>query len=236
MFGPHAKPGSVRRRHIKRDCLRDRGKEFDLRITRLDRHQVHLRAADEFGNELVLRQVVQCARTAGLHDLALIQDDDSVCQRHRLDLVMRHIDSGDAKLFMKARDFQPHIHPQRGVEIRQRLIKQEPFRFANDGAADGDTLALTARKLLWQPVEKRLEAQDFRHLLNAAVDLGLADTCRLQREPDIGRHIHMRVQRVGLEHHRQATLGRQPVGHVIAINLDRSDRGILEAGKNAQKR
>ena len=45
------------------------------------------------------------------------EHDDPVGQRHRLGLVVRDIDHGDAELLVQARDLDPHLHPQLGVEI-----------------------------------------------------------------------------------------------------------------------
>jgi hypothetical protein len=36
---------------------------------------------------------------------------------------------------------------QLGVEVRERLVEQEHLRVADDGAAHGDPLALSAREL-----------------------------------------------------------------------------------------
>jgi hypothetical protein len=41
-------------------------------------------------------------------------------------------------------DLGAHLHPQFGVEIRQRLVEQEHLRIADDGTAHGDALALAA--------------------------------------------------------------------------------------------
>ncbi len=48
---------------------------------------------------------------------------------------------------MQARDLDPHLDAQLGVEIGERFVEQEHLRLAHDGAADGDALALAAGEL-----------------------------------------------------------------------------------------
>jgi hypothetical protein len=50
-------------------------------------------------------------------------------------------------------DLDAHLHAQRGVEVRQRLVEQEDLGVAHDGAADGDALALAAGQLPWPAVK-----------------------------------------------------------------------------------
>ena len=58
------------------------------------RHEIHLRRADEAGDELVGRLVVEIERRAHLLDPARAQHDDLVGHRHRLDLVVRDVHHG----------------------------------------------------------------------------------------------------------------------------------------------
>ena len=74
-----------------------------------------------------------------------------VGQRHRLDLVMGDIDGAgrgaEVAVLQTWRSRSACLHPQRRVEIGERLVEQERRRLAHDGAADGDALALAAGKL-----------------------------------------------------------------------------------------
>ena len=54
----------------------------------LRRQEIHLRRADEAGDEKVYGMMVELERRSRLLDVAGIQDDDLVGQSHRLDLVM----------------------------------------------------------------------------------------------------------------------------------------------------
>ena len=105
------------------------------------------RRADEAGNEWVGRLIVKLARRANLLNEAVAQDDDAVGQRHRLNLIVGDVDHGDAEIAMQFGDLHPHLRPQLGVEVRQRLVEQKELGVAHDGAPDRDALALPAREL-----------------------------------------------------------------------------------------
>ena len=98
---------------------------------------------------------------------------------------------------------------QRRVEVRERLVEEEGGRVAHDGAADRDALALAAGELAGAAIEVVGQVQDARrrcaHLL---VDRRLVLAGHLEREGDVLADRHVRVERVGLEHHRELALGR----------------------------
>ena len=48
-------------------------------------------------------------------------------------------------------------------------------------------------------------------------------------------HRHMRIERIGLEHHGELALGRGGVGHVLAVEQDLAGGGVLEAGDQPEQ-
>jgi ABC-type sugar transport system ATPase subunit len=84
-----------------------------------DRHRehVHLRRADEAGDELVDRIVVERLRRRHLLDMAVLHHHDPVGHRHRLDLIMGHINEGRIEAFVQFGDFGPHCATQLGVKV-----------------------------------------------------------------------------------------------------------------------
>ena len=106
--------------------------------------------------------MVEVERRADLLDAALAEDDDAVGHGHRLDLIVRHIDDRRFEIAVQLGKLDPHLHAQRRVEVRQRLVEQENLGVAHDGAADGDALALAAGKLAGLAIEQRLELEDSR--------------------------------------------------------------------------
>ena len=115
--------------------------------------QVHLRRADEAGDEEVLRGLVELHRRADLLDVAGVQHHDLVGHGHRLDLVVGDVDHRGAELLVQLGDLEPHGAAQRRVEVGERLVEEEGRGLADDGAADRDALALAAGELAGAALE-----------------------------------------------------------------------------------
>ncbi len=137
-----------------------------------DRHEVHARAADEARHVHVHRVVVDFPRWRNLLQDAILHDRDPVAHGHRLDLVVRDIDEGGAQALMQLLQLDPGLHPQHRVQVGEGLVEQEHPRLADDGAAEGDALALAARELAGFPFEQGVELEDSARLFDARLDLG----------------------------------------------------------------
>ncbi len=120
---------------------------------------------------------------------------------------------------MQSGDFDAHLRAQPGVEIGQRLVEQENLRLAHDGAADGDALPLAPGQFLRPAVKQILELQYAGSLGNLAVDLGPGDAEHLQGEAHVFGNRHVRIERVGLEHHGDAAVGdkQRDVAHGLDL-------------------
>ena len=197
---------------------------------------VHLRRADELGDELVRRPVVQLQRRADLLDHAVAQHHDAVGQRHRLDLVVRDVDRGRAQVAVQLGDLDARLAAQRRVEVGQRLVEQEDLGRTHDGAADRDPLALAARQVLRRAVQVLRQVQDLGRAADLLLDLGLVDVGQPQRKRHVVGHAHVRVQRVALEHHRQVALARRQLGDVAPVELDAAAADLGQPGDHAQQR
>src|SRR5205807_5829455 len=103
------------------------------------------------------------------------------------------------QLPLQARDLRPHLHPQLGVEIRERLVEEEDRGLAHDRAAYRDALALAAGELLRLAVEILAETEDRRGLADQARHLGRRRLADLEPELEVLAHRHVRVERVALE-------------------------------------
>ena len=95
--------------------------------------------------------------------------------------------------------------------------------------------ALAAGKLARPAVEIGGEVEHRRGRLDLLRDLGLRHPGHLQPEADIAAHAHMRVERVGLEHHGQAALRRRQVDDVEAVDADDAARDVFEPGDQPQQ-
>ena len=60
---------------------------------------------------------------------------------------MGDIYEGGLQSLMKLRDFGAGLNAQLGVQVRERLVKEENLGLTNNGSTESDTLALPTRKL-----------------------------------------------------------------------------------------
>ena len=58
----------------------------------------------------------------------------------------------------------------------------------------------------------------------------------LQAEAQVLLDAHMRIERVGLEHHRHAARRRQQMVAALAVDVDLAGAHLLEAGDHPQQR
>ena len=135
--------------------------------------QVHCWRTDEAGDEAIHRQVVQILWRADLLQLPVAHHGDPRSHRHRLDLVVRHIDDGGLQTRMQAQDLGARLHAQLCVKVGERLVHQEDGRLAHDRAPEGDALALATGELLRLAGEELGEVKDRCRLVDAALDLAL---------------------------------------------------------------
>ena len=99
------------------------------------------------------RPVVELERRADLLDPPGVHHHDLVGHRHRLDLVVGDEDRGGPEPLVQLLDLGAHLHPELGVEVRQRLVEQEHLRVAHDRAPHRHPLALAAGELARVAVE-----------------------------------------------------------------------------------
>ena len=120
--------------------------------------------------------------------------------------------------------------------LRQRLVEQERLGLLDDGAADGDALALAARQLRGRRSSKMRDLQDVGGAGDARGDLGLRQPLVLEAEAQVLVDAHVRVERVGLEHHGHAARRRHQMVAARAVDIDLAVADVLEAGDHAQQR
>jgi hypothetical protein len=133
---------------------------------------------------------------------------------------------GVRELLLELADLDAHLHAQGSIEVRQRLIEQEHLGIANDGAADGDALPLAAGQGLGQALQILRQLQLARGGLDLLPDLSLGQALQLERVGHVVEHIHVRIERVTLEHHGDAALARRYVVDDPPVDLEvaRGDR------------
>ena len=139
----------------------------------LHRAEVHRGRADEAGHEHVRRPLVELARWPALLQVPVVQDGDAVAERHRLGLVVRHVDGRDPEVGLQRRDVCAHLHAELRIEVRQRLVHQEDARHAHDRPPHGHALALPARELAGLRSRNSVSPSSFATSLHALLAFGL---------------------------------------------------------------
>src|SRR6185503_11910026 len=151
------------------------------------------------------------------------------------DLIVGDVDHGGLELLVEASQLGAHRDAQGGVEVGQRFVEQEDLGAAGDRAADRDALALAARELLGQALEQVLDLEHARGVADALLGVGLVGLGELEAERHVVVHVHVGVERVGLEHHRDAAPRRLDLGHALAVDVELALGDALEAGDHAQQ-
>ena len=168
--------------------------------------------ADEAVDEQGLRPVVDRDRRIELLDLALVHHGDAVGDAHRLVLVVRHQDGGEAERALQALDLDLHVEPQVAVERGERLVEQQDRRLDGERAGERHALLLAARELARQAIAEAAELHRLEEAIDLGGDLRPAHAARAQAVGDVLRHRHVREQGVVLEDDADVALvGRQVV-------------------------
>ncbi len=179
---------------------------------------------------------VEVHRGRNLLDDAVVHNRDTVAECESLGLVMGDVKHGGGEAGVKAGNLRPHEEAGRSVEIGQGLVEQEDLWAPDKGAAEGDPLALAARKIGRFTVQASSEFESLRSVLHAPGNLRPRNMPKLQPEDQIVINRHMGVEGIILEDHGDITvLGRKVVDN-LAVDGDGTGGGRFEAGDEAQGR
>ena len=198
--------------------------------------EVHLRRAEERGDELRPRVLVDLERGALLLHEAAVQDPERVGERHRLDLIVRDVERGRAQAIVQPADVDPHLGAERGVEVRERLVEEEDRGTPHDRAPHRDALALPPGELLREALEEGVEAEHRARFADALVDLARRAPAQLEAEGEVVADGEVRVERVALEDHRHVARARRLARDVTTGELDRSRVRLLEPRHEPEER
>src|SRR5690242_4083349 len=241
MFGANAQYQGTCRARLADFGHRDAGAvEADRRIARLqaglEAQKIHRRRADEVGDKQARRVIINFLGRADLLDLAAIHDGDPVSHRHRLELVVRHIDRRGADAVVQVAQLAAHQMAELSVERSKRLVHQKRLGTPHHGAAQRDALAVAAGQSRSLALQQMLDPQQARRLSNARANLAAGHALALQGEGDIVGDIHVRIEREELKHEGDVARRGAAEGDVLAVEQNASVGRQLEAGDHAQRR
>ena len=199
------------------------------------RQQVHRRRTDKSGHEQIGRVGVQILRAPDLLHVAAVHHHDAVGHRHRLGLIVGHIDGAGFQLLVEGHNAVAHFAAQAGVEVGERLVHQEQPRIAHDRPGHRHPLALAAGELRRFAVEQRLQLQHLRHFIHPRLPAAFLFLAHLHAEGDVVAHRQMGEQGIVLEDHREVALARRGGGDVLIMQPDLAFADRLQPGEQAQQ-
>ena len=82
----------------------------------------------------------------------LLHNGHLIAELERRLLIVRDVEDRRAQIALDLADLEQHLLAQLGVEVGDRLVHDDDFAVADEGAGYGDALLLTARKLAGQVV------------------------------------------------------------------------------------
>src|SRR5262249_42156209 len=107
----------------------------------------HIGRAQEGGDELIARAVVDLKWGADLLDLPLVEHDDAVCQLQRLFLIVRDEERGDVHLAKQSANLTPQFETSDRVQRAEWFIEEHRGGTKGQRARQGHTLPLPAGEL-----------------------------------------------------------------------------------------
>ena len=114
-------------------------------------------------------------------------------------------------------DLGANLDPQVGVEVRERLVKQQHHRLLDQRTCQRHSLALPARQLVRPTTQQLADADERRDLLDVGLGLLALHVGGVERKADVLAHRQVRVDGVVLEHVADAALLGRDAGDVDAV-------------------
>ena len=198
--------------------------------------EVHRRRADELRDEELARALVELLGRGDLLEEPAPHHRNTVAHRHRLGLVVRHVDGRHTEVALDARDLGSHLDAELRVEVRERLVHEERLRVTHDRSSHRDPLALAAGERARLLLQRLREPENPCRFADATIDLVLREPAHLQCEAHVPMRIHVRIERVVLKDHRDVAILRRKVVHDLPVDLHRAGGDRLEARNHAERR
>ena len=120
---------------------------------------VHRWSPDEACDKAIRRSFVTLLGARVLLHTALVHDDEAIRKRHRLLLVVRHVDDRRRETPMQHAQLRARFDAQACVEIREWFIEEKDLWIARNRAANRHALPLSARKFARIAMEQRIETK-----------------------------------------------------------------------------
>ena len=197
----------------------------------VDRRRPHERR-----HEAVGRPSIEIERRTDLFQHPVAHHGNAGSKRHRLFLVVRHVEHGRAQPPMQQSEFGAGLDAQQRIEVGQRFVEQIDACVARQCPPDRHPLPLPAGQLRRLAVQQSRDVQHRRGARHGRCDGSRCQLAHAQPERQVLPHGHVRIERVALEHHRHVALLRRHTSHIVAADQDAAGAGRVEAGNQTEHR
>ncbi len=142
-------------------------------------------------------------------------------ERERLALVVGHVNGGDAELALQALQLETKVMPKLRVQVRERLVEEQELRLHHQRARERQALLLAAGQLGRLALGEVVELDGVQHAHHLVADFGarILPGADFERERRVLEHVHVRPDRVRLEHHAEAAAVRSDE-HALCRRVD----------------
>jgi hypothetical protein len=120
--------------------------------------------ADKLGDLACGGEVVELLGRGGLDDGPVEHDGYAVGEAEGLGLVVGDEDRGGPGGGEDLAHLRPHLRPQRGVEVAERLVQEDDGGLGGQSPGEGDALLLPAGELVGHAVPEPFEAREAQDL------------------------------------------------------------------------
>lgn len=173
---------------------------------------------NEVGDEVGLGVIVKVINGAKLFDFTFIHQGDSIGHDEGFLLIVGDKDKGNPEFCLEIFEFDLHVLAELGIEGGEGFVEEEHLGAADEGAGEGDALALTARELVGFPGLEVLEGNKREGFEHAAFAFGGFDLLHGEAEFDIIADVEVGEKGVALE----------DLIHIAAVGGEGGDVGPVD--------
>ncbi len=179
--------------------------------------------------------IVEGVRRAHLQQHPFLHDAHAVGQGHRLVLIVRDEQEGDAEGFLHLHQLLAQRLAERGVEGGERLVEQQDFGLVDERPRQRHPLRFAAAQPARVGVFESPQVHDLQQLLHPLRDFRLRHFADAGADGDVVVDGHVRKQGVVLEDepHRPPLHGQMP--HLLSGDIDFPLVRRFETGEDAQQ-
>ncbi len=135
-------------------------------------------------------------------EATVVDHGDSIGERHRFLLIVRHVERGDGVAGLEQPDLCAHHPPIGRVHPREWFLEQEDGRTADKCSRPLNELLAPGGKLIRHPLEEAINRQPATLGKNSPIDFIVIDVVNFEGEGDIAPYRPALDQRIVLEDHR----------------------------------